>query len=204
MTIRQTEIRMSDSEHTTDYELLGRMISGSEAAFVALYRRYQGPAYRFALQMSGSKEIAEEVTQEVFLTLIHSGDRYDPSRGPLVSWLLGVARNHVLRCLERESRYVSAEEGELEGDGPGAGSPPETEGPLAELTREDAVRALRDAIPLLPVRYREAIVLCDLQEMSYEDAARALDCAVGTVRSRLHRGRALLATKLRGRERCLS
>lgn len=196
MPARQTEIAMNDS---ADEELLGQMVSGSEAAFVVLYRRCQGPTYRFALQMTGSREIAEEVTQEVFVTLIHSGGRYDPSRGPFLSWLLGIARNHVLRCLERERRYVGVEEGDFERD-----DPPEAEDPLAELSREEACRNLREAIPLLPIRYREAIVLCDLQEMSYEDAARTLDCAVGTVRSRLHRGRALLAAKLRGRERCLS
>ena len=67
---------------------------------------------------------------------------------------------------------------------------------LGDLTRAESIDALRQAVLTLPVRYREAVVLCDLQEMSYADAAVALGCAVGTVRSRLHRGRALLALKL--------
>jgi predicted DNA-binding protein (UPF0251 family) len=67
---------------------------------------------------------------------------------------------------------------------------------LGDLTRAESIQALRDAVSSLPVRYREAVVVCDLEEMSYRDAAAALGCAVGTVRSRLHRGRALLAVKL--------
>ncbi len=67
---------------------------------------------------------------------------------------------------------------------------------LGDLTRAESIDALREAVLTLPVRYREAVVLCDLQEMTYADAAAASGCAVGTVRSRLHRGRALLATKL--------
>ena len=72
---------------------------------------------------------------------------------------------------------------------------------LGDLTRAESIEALREAVLTLPVRYREAVVLCDLQEMSYADAASALGCAVGTVRSRLHRGRALLAVKLTASER---
>jgi RNA polymerase sigma-70 factor (ECF subfamily) len=71
--------------------------------------------------------------------------------------------------------------------------------PLEDLTRAEAVASLRKAILTLPLRYREAVVLCDLQELSYAGAAEALGCAVGTVRSRLHRGRALLASKLTAR-----
>jgi len=67
---------------------------------------------------------------------------------------------------------------------------------LGDLTRAESIEALRQAVLTLPVRYREAVVLCDLQELSYADASAALGCAIGTVRSRLHRGRALLATKL--------
>ena len=70
--------------------------------------------------------------------------------------------------------------------------------PLAGLARRQHVLALRRAVLDLPVKYREAVVLCDLQELTYADAATALGCAIGTVRSRLHRGRALLATRLRG------
>jgi RNA polymerase sigma-70 factor (ECF subfamily) len=68
--------------------------------------------------------------------------------------------------------------------------------PLVDLSTQRNTTALRCALLNLPIKYREVIVLCDLQELSYADAARALKCAVGTVRSRLHRGRALLARRL--------
>ena len=90
--------RMSES----DEKLLGRMLEGDEEAFTALYRRRQGPVYRFALHMTGSAAIAEDVTQEVFLALIESGRRFDGSRGPLLSFLYGIARNRVLRRIEKE------------------------------------------------------------------------------------------------------
>src|SRR2546426_11705441 len=93
-----------------DEELLRLMMAGDEDAFVALYRRRQGALYRFALNMSGNATIAEEVTQEVFLTLIREGRQYDPKRGPVAAYLFGIARNHVLRYLKRERPYVAIEE----------------------------------------------------------------------------------------------
>ena len=68
--------------------------------------------------------------------------------------------------------------------------------PAADLTRAEGIDRVRKAVLTLPVRYREVVVLCDLQELSYAETADALGCAVGTVRSRLHRARALLAAKL--------
>ncbi len=79
-----------------DDDLLQRMMAGDEEAFLALYRRRQARIYRFALQMSGNPAIAEDVTQEVFMTLIREPQRYDPSRGRLSAFLYGIARNRVL------------------------------------------------------------------------------------------------------------
>ena len=73
------------------------MLSGDEEAFTALYRRRQGPVYRFALQMTGNVVIAEDVTQEVFMALLSKTAKFDPARGSLASFLYGVARNLVLR-----------------------------------------------------------------------------------------------------------
>ncbi len=76
---------MAESDRLSDEDLLGRSMSGDEEAFTTLYRRFQGPVYRFAAQMSGSKAIAEEVTQEVFLALIRSGAQVNTDRGPLIA-----------------------------------------------------------------------------------------------------------------------
>jgi RNA polymerase sigma-70 factor (ECF subfamily) len=180
----------------SDSELLQSMLAGDEKALTALYRRRQGSVYRFALQMCGSQAIAEDVTQEVFMVLISDGHIFDPTRGSLNSFLLGVARNHVLRRLKRERFYVSIEE-DSDNDLTAKGRFVTTAGPLDDLSRTETVESVRRAVFSLPERYREVVVLCDLQEMNYVEAAEVLGCAVGTVRSRLHRARAMLIEKLR-------
>jgi RNA polymerase sigma-70 factor (ECF subfamily) len=149
--------------------------------------------------MSGTAAIAEDVTQEVFLTLIRDGNRFDPSRGSLLAYLLGISRNLLLRRLEKERVFVAfpstREPDEF-------GAPRELEHASLVVAAVDPVRnetigRIRHAVLSLPTNYREVVVLCDLQEMSYVEAAAALGCAVGTVRSRLHRGRALLLEKFR-------
>jgi RNA polymerase sigma-70 factor, ECF subfamily len=176
-----------------DDDLLARIAAGDAAAFTTLFRRRQGEVFRFALHMIGSAAAAEDVAQDVFLTLMRDAGRYEPGRSSAPAWLCGIARNHALRRLERERSIVPLEEDA----GPDVEALAVHPDPLGDLTRSEQVEALRRAILSLPVRYREVVVLCDLQELSYLDAAQAVGCAVGTIRSRLHRGRALLAAKLR-------
>jgi RNA polymerase sigma-70 factor, ECF subfamily len=180
----------------SDSELLQSMLAGDEEAFAALYRRRQRAIYRFAFQMCGSQAVAEDVTQEVFMVLIREGYTFDPARGSLNAFLMGVARNHVLRRLRRERFYVAIEE-DSESDVNTKQAALTDAGPLDELSRTETIELVRAAVLVLPERYREVVVLCDLEEMSYVEAAEILGCAVGTVRSRLHRGRALLIEKLR-------
>jgi RNA polymerase sigma-70 factor (ECF subfamily) len=176
----------------SDDELLPRIAAGDRNAFAALFRRRQGDVYRFALHMTGSAAMAEDVTQDVFIAVMGDAGRFDPGRGSVTAWLCGVARNHARRRLERERT------GEPIGDanydfGHVLAVTPD---PLADLTHAERLETLRRSVLSLPARYREVVVLCDLQDMTYADAAAALDCAIGTVRSRLHRGRALLASKM--------
>jgi RNA polymerase sigma-70 factor (ECF subfamily) len=179
-----------------DDDLLRRIQAGDEAAFTALYRRWQGPLYRFALRMSGRTAVAEDVMQETFMTLLRGGGGFDPSRGSLSAYLFGIARHRVQQRLERERLYVPMEG---EGGAPegGAGLPASDDDPHDALARRERIERVRDAVLSLPLHYREAVVLCDLHHATYEEAAAALGCAVGTVRSRLHRGRDLLLGKLR-------
>ncbi len=189
---------MKDATQLSDDDLLLRIRVGDEDAFTALYRRRQAGVYRFALRMSGSPSIAEEVTQEVFLVLIRQPGQFDPAKGSLVSFLFGVARNRVLRCLERERWYVPMADDSPEHDsslGQGC-TPTSLEDPLDGLTQRETIERVRQAVQALPLNYREVVLLCDLQEISYEEAAQVLGCALGTVRSRLHRARALLLEKL--------
>jgi RNA polymerase sigma-70 factor (ECF subfamily) len=184
---------MTSSPVETDDELLLRMQSGDEEAFLTLYRRLQAGLFRFALHMSGSMPLAEDVTQEVFLALLREDCGYDPDRGTLSSYLFGIARKLVLRHLERGRPLVA-----LDTDSDDFSQPELAvlDDPLLDLTRREGVDALRRAVQALPRRYREVVVLCDLEEVDYADAAVALGCPIGTVRSRMHRARGLLLEKL--------
>jgi RNA polymerase sigma-70 factor (ECF subfamily) len=185
------ENRMT-SRAETDDELLLLLRKGDEQAFATLYRRRQGAIYRFAMHMSGSAPVAEDVTQEVFLALLREGCGYDPERGTLSGYLFGIARKLVLRHLERGRSDVPLDSEEDNGWPELAGS----HDPLGDLTHREGIDALRRAVLALPRRYREVVVLCDLEEVDYADAAGVLACPIGTVRSRLHRARALLLEKL--------
>jgi RNA polymerase sigma-70 factor, ECF subfamily len=177
-----------------DDDLVRRLREGDETAFTAIYRMWQGPVYRFALRMTGRTAVAEDVTQETFMTLISGADRFDPARGALSSYLYGIARHRVLHRIERESAYVPM--AESAGDEPREERAAAADDPLADLERRERIERVRSAVSSLPTHYREAVVLCDLHRLTYREAADALGCAVGTVRSRLHRGRELLVAKL--------
>lgn len=187
---------MTDPQTLGDDELLRLTRAGDESAFTVLYQRHQGRIYRFALQMSGSDSVADDVTQEVFLALMRESSRFDSSRGLLASYLYGVARNHVRRHLEHGRFQISLDEDA--GEELSSLEPMVAPGDLlGDLTLREGLSALRLAILTLPLHYREVVALCDLEEMSYEEAAHAIGCAVGTIRSRLHRAHALLIQKLR-------
>lgn len=177
---------MIDFAQQSDEDLLRRSAGGDEGAFTALYRRRQAGIYRYALHMSGSSATAEEVTQEVFLALLRSFGNYNPGRGSVSSFLFGIARNHVLKTWERNSPEDALDE-----------EMPSSSCLWTDFTRQEMIDSVRQAVTRLPAAYREPVVLCDLQEMSYADASEVLGVPVGTVRSRLSRGRALLADKLK-------
>jgi RNA polymerase sigma-70 factor (ECF subfamily) len=182
-------------EPERDDVLLRRAAKGDEDAFTLLYRRHQAAMCRFALRMTGSAWAAEEIVQDVFMTLMRAPKKYDSSRGTLGGYLYGIARNRVMKHLERLPREVSLEQKNEDGSGAGIVlQDPATPATWAE-TRE-RMKHVRAAVLDLPAEFREAVVLCELEELSYEEAAEAAGCPIGTIRSRLHRGRALLLAKL--------
>jgi RNA polymerase sigma-70 factor, ECF subfamily len=175
----------------SDVELLRLMLSGDGGAFEQLYQRWQSPLYRFALRLSGSETIAEDVTQEVFLTLMRDGWQYN-QRGSFAAYIFAIARHRTWFRLHRERWFVRLEIDEMvESEDTIA-----QEDPFADLTRDEIVEAVRRAVLALPAHYREVVLLCYLHELRYADAAEVIGCELGTVRSRLHRARALLAEKL--------
>jgi len=145
--------------------------------------------------MTGQSWAAEEIVQDVFMTLVREPKKYDPARGPLGAFLYGIARNRVMKHLERRPREFSLEVKNSEGDAVVLDvADDRTPAHWAEI--HERRERVRSAVLSLPPEFRETVVLCELEEMSYEEAAQALECPIGTVRSRLHRGRALLLAKL--------
>ena len=172
-------------------DLIARIAVGDREAFGELYRQCRPHVYRYAAHMSGSPAVAEDVVQDVFMAVIGDAARYRPGRSGVLPWLLGIAHNHVRRWRHRRT-FVPLP---LDESNAGRQIAAETD-PIGDLTRERHEAELARALLALPAQYREVIVLCDLQELSYEAAASALGCAIGTIRSRLHRGRAQLARAL--------
>ena len=177
----------------TESELLARIDQGDELCFLELYNRWQPTVFRFAWQMTGSTPLAEEITQDVFLLLIRKQAEFRPERGNFSSFIYGVARNLSFRALRKNHRY----HGILSIFSSQPIQQAWTRNPLTDLSEEETTTALRRCILSLPSRYREVVVLCDLHELSYGEAAAITKTAIGTVRSRLHRARELLAQKMR-------
>jgi RNA polymerase sigma-70 factor, ECF subfamily len=182
-------------EHGRDDLLLRHAAKGDEEAFALLYRRHQGALYRFALRMTGSAWGAEEIVQDVFMTLIRAPKKYDPERGSVGALLFGIARNRVMKHLERAPREVPLEEKNEDGTGAGI-ILQDNFTPAMWVEKRERMHRVRAAVLDLPAEFREAVVMCELEEMSYEEAAQMTGCPIGTIRSRLHRGRALLLAKL--------
>ncbi len=168
----------------SDEELYRQMRKGSQDAFAQLYERREPALYRFALHMSGSAAVAEEVAHEVFVQLMSPSTRFDETRGSLESFLYGIARN-LVRVVRRLGPVAEPVDRPFHHD------------ILGDLIGNEATAMLHRTLRELPERYRTAIVLCDLEERSYEEVARLIGRPVGTVRSRLHRARALLSAKLK-------
>ena len=178
----------------SDEELHRTALAGSSEAMAALYRRHGGLVYRFTLQMSRDAGVAEEITQEVFLALLTQIGRFDAGRGTLSTWLCGIARRQLWKYLERReppAMFDFDDESAAELRCP-------SDGPAELLLRSEAVAAVRAGMDELPPGLREVVILCALEEMSYEQAAQVLAVPVGTVRSRLHRAKARLAGLLCG------
>jgi RNA polymerase sigma-70 factor (ECF subfamily) len=186
---------MSIPEQDRDDVLLRRAAKGDEESFALLYRRHQAALYRFTLRMTGNAWAAEEVVQDVFMTLMREPRKYDAERGAVGAFLFGIARNRVMKHLERLPREVSLEE--QNGNGTHAKeSAINGFTPAHWAEQQERSERVRAAVLGLPAEFREAVVLCELEELSYEEAAQLSGCPIGTIRSRLHRGRALLMAKL--------
>ena len=183
-------VELSERLSASDAALAARVACGDAAALTPLYQRHRGAVYRFALLWSGSAAVAADVTQDVFVHLLGHANDYDAARGPLLPWILGITRNFVHKRAGVEARYLP------EGDEADLAEAPELPHDEA-LDGQRELDRLREAIAALPPHYRDVLVLVELAERSYAEAAAICGCELNTVRSRLFRARALIARTLR-------
>lgn len=185
---------MTIAPDIADSELLRQARNGSPSAFAALYRRHQGPLYRYALLRCGSPGTAADIVQEAFMGLFTGRLNFDPLRGQLQHFLFGVARLLALKLEPSPWRSLSSEAHDNEDGEPELAS--DDAGPLARLLGNETAEEVRRALALLQPHYRDVVILYEMHDLSYQEIASVCQVDIGTVRSRLSRGRAALAKRL--------
>ncbi len=185
---------MPPQDPKAENALVARMKDGDEQAFLALYRRHKDAVYRFALLYCGSSALAADVTQDTFVHLITQPGQFDPARGTVGAWLCGVARNMARRHFG--GREDATDPADLHGDGAAHESQIDHDTPLERVLKSESAEEVRRAVAAIAPHYRDVLVLCELSELSYAEAAQVCGIDIGTVRSRLSRARAQLARRL--------
>ncbi len=183
----------SATEAQADHALLRAMQSGDGTAFETLYRKYQAAVYRFALLRSGSADTACDVVQDVFIGLMTGALKFDPLKGGLPGFLIGVARNFLLKRDEAQGRYVSTTRDDGE-DAHQDADPAPT--PLERVLANEAAEKVRAALAALAPHYRDVAILYEMHDLSYVEIAQVCNIDIGTVRSRLNRARTKLVSML--------
>ena len=176
----------------SDSECMTRLAAGDGSAVRELYQRHGRALLRFSSAMCRSRQAAEDMVHDTFVALMREPMSFDPAQGTVYGYLCGVLRHRVSRHFRQQKRWVTLD---MDSDT----SPlqaGDAHNPADEIARSEITAALRRAMLELPLQHREIIALCDLEELPYTTVAGILDCPVGTVRSRLHRARALLTIRL--------
>ncbi len=176
--------------------LMARLADGDAEALALVYRRESGSVYRYALALAGDEAAALDAVQEAFAQLLRGSQGFNASRGSLGAYLAGMARHQLLNQWRDARRHIPLDES-MDAD-EAAEAMPASDARLSRSQQQDGLWA---AIRRLSWPQREAIVLVDLQERSYEDAAAIAGVSVDTLRTRLHRARQRLADLLAVGER---
>lgn len=171
--------------------------------FEAMARHTRKRAHALALQLTRNPVEAEDLVQETYVKAWRGFDSYMPDR-PFLNWLLRIMQRAYLDSRRRENPIRKADSLQAsyvnhEGESQEVSVPDPDLGPEEEAMRSEFARELRAALSELPDVYRAAIELCDLEDMSYAEIAEAQNTTIGTVRSRIHRGRKLLRDIVVGR-----
>jgi RNA polymerase sigma-70 factor (ECF subfamily) len=175
-----------------DIECMARLAAGDANALRELYQRHGRALLRFSSAMCRSRQAAEDMVHDTFVALLRDPNHFDPALGNVFGYLCGVLRHRVSRHFRNERRWVALDTD----DDASPAHAGEDHGPAEEIARSEITAAFRRAMLELPLPHREVISLCDLEELPYTTVAAILCCPVGTVRSRLHRARALLTIRL--------
>jgi RNA polymerase sigma-70 factor (ECF subfamily) len=186
---------MPNATDIPDSDLLRQARSGTAAAFTALYRRHQGPLYRYAVLRCGSPDTAADIVQEAFMGLLTGRLQFDPLRGQLRHFLFGVARMLAMKLQPaRDGMPAAPAAGDDDECAPELAS--EDAEPLERLLENETAEEVRRALAQLAPHYRDVVILYELHDLSYLEIASVCQVDIGTVRSRLARGRAALAKRL--------
>ena len=185
---------MPPADAKAELALIARMKDGDQSAFVALYRTHREAVYRFALLYTGAAHAAADVTQDTFVHLMTKAAQFDPARGTVGAWLCGVARNLARKqCGVREDATDPAD---LDAAPAHDASQAEADSPLERVLRGELAEQVRRAVAAIAPHYRDVLILCELSDLTYAEAAQVCGIDIGTVRSRLSRARAQLAKRL--------
>ena len=148
-------------------DLIARCRSGDEGAWRELVAQHTRKVFGVAYRFVGKVDDAEDLTPEIFVKVYQSLDRYRPGEGSFATWIMTLARNHAI-----------------------------DDSPLKSLEKQDRARLVHRGLKSLPPDLREPLILCDLKGLPYEEIAGLLDVPLGTVKSRINRGRLELAKRL--------
>jgi len=173
--------------------LIEQCLGGDQAAWEQIVRLHWRKVFNVAYKFVGSHEQAEDLTQEIFLKIFRSLDTFD-RRANFQTWLVSVSRNLCIdhyRSVRKERQTIDRDVA-AEDLSPAAS----TTSPLAALENQDLASLLRRALQTLPPSLRAAVLLRDLQELSYLEIAERLNLPEGTVKSRINRGRRELARQI--------
>lgn len=191
---RSTGASRGDADRPTDVELMAGLAAGDIASLEALYDRYSGLVFSVSLRILLDRQLAEDVTQEVFLRLWRRPWAFQPDRGRFLSWLMSVTRN---RAIDEQRRLSRRDQRERQGDDPAPELPDErVADPAVEVELAERRQAVREAMTQLPDRQREVLELAYFSGLSQTEIAARTGDALGTVKTRVRLGMQKLRTLL--------
>jgi RNA polymerase sigma-70 factor (ECF subfamily) len=176
---------------TSEAGLLQRASRGDESAFLLLYERHRRSVFGFAYRLLGSVPVAEDITQECFMSLVRRPDGFQEGRASLRTYLCAAARNLAYKYLRKQGVEIGVD------DLPEQRAPEQNrKDALQQLLDQEVVASVRKAVEALPPLQREAVVLFEYEEMSLAEIATVCGVDVGTIKARLHRARERLRREL--------